>query len=29
MTTAEFSGFVHAESEKYKKLIQETGVKVK
>ena len=29
MTTAEFSGFVHAESEKYEKLIQETGVKVK
>lgn len=29
MTTAEFSGFVHAESDKYKKLIQETGVKVK
>ena len=29
MTTAEFSAFVHAESDKYKKLIAETGVKVK
>ena len=29
MTTAQFAGFVHAESEKYKTLIKETGVKVK
>lgn len=29
MTTRQFAAFVHAESDKYKKLIQETGVKVK
>ncbi|MGN6572148.1 MAG: Bug family tripartite tricarboxylate transporter substrate binding protein [Pseudolabrys sp.] len=29
MTTGQFSAFVHAETDKYQKIIQETGVKVK